>query len=131
MRQIKFRGKQKSWVYGGISILNDEATIFDENCVVNSAYEVGIKTVGQFTGFKTMNESEVYDESKEIYEGDIFKLKGSETKYLVMFENGRWIGKSSDGDEWGKFTCEICNVRKSIIIIGNQTDNPEYRSVGF
>lgn len=49
MREIKFRGKQRSWIYGGISIFNGEATIFDENCVgVKPEYIVKVITCRQY-----------------------------------------------------------------------------------
>lgn len=72
MRTIKFRGKRldnQQWVYGGISIFEGEATIYDENDMTNTPYEVDINTVGQFTEMKNEND-------EEIYEGDIVKVGG-------------------------------------------------------
>ena len=86
-REIKFRGKQKTWIYGGISVFNNEATIFDKDCVANSAYEVDINSIGQFTGF--------YDKKQiDIYENDIVRYNHSTSKFsvsftaLVIFEKG-------------------------------------------
>lgn len=124
MREVKFRGQDcfGNWQFG--SLVTDNKTYW---FIRNSVCDVSVdpKTVGQYTGLKTQNQSLIYDDSKEIFEDDIFRLRNSDTVYLVVFENGRWIGKSTEGDKWGKFTCEIGNVRKDIILIGNIHDNSE------
>lgn len=134
MREIKFRGKNKDtnkWVYGWYTKLTEgirrfDAIISDLNEELTRFYIHNPETIGQYTGFKTQNQSLIYDNSKELFEGDIFRLKNSDTVYLLIFENGRWIGKSTKGDDWGKFTCEIYNVWKEIILIGNIHDNPNF-----
>lgn len=60
MREIKFRGKQKGWEYGGYS-----NTLWEHQIINNDgSFTVDGKSVGQFTGLKDKN-------GKEIYEGDI------------------------------------------------------------
>lgn len=123
-REIKFRGKQKSWIYGGISIFENEATIFDVNCVANSAYEVDIKSVGQFTGF-------IDSQKNEIYEGDIIKINNSDFTYKVVFEKGCFFLFHLKTD-WGKWGClsriydaDLEKLVDKIRIIGNVYENTE------
>ena len=126
-REIKFRGFQKSWIYGGITIFENQVNIFDVNCVANSSYEVDINSVGQFTGLKDKN-------GKEIYEGDILQTKnnivevffGKKVHSVFMFgkrdtiEINGWLVKNS------KNHTDVLD--ESFIhgkIIGNIYENPE------
>lgn len=64
MRTIRFKGKRldnQEWVYGGVSIFENEATIFDENDITNTAYEVDIDTISQFVGIKDIKEVDLYE----------------------------------------------------------------------
>lgn len=136
MRDIKFRGKQKSWIYGGLSIFNNEATIFDENCIANSAYEVDINSVGQYTGFNDFD-------GKEIYEGDIleyvhFRRDENKRREIVVFSQicgGWYVRKQADSlttilfeqhnEEWQLKQNYKPSPKHKVRVIGNIYENPE------
>ena len=125
VNKIKFRGKdQGNWIYGGISVFNGCVTIFDENCVVNSAYDVDDETVGQFTGLFDINH-------KEIYEGDIVEFtrsignwsgKTMTTKHVVSWDDSVVRFSLGYGPEAMKFRK---HSGYSYLVIGNIYDNPE------
>lgn len=121
MRPIKFRGKRehdKTWMFGGIYTEHNIVVIIE----TYAHFETVIpETVGQFTG--------CYDaDGKEIYEGDIVKIKqvkgenldsfSSETTEVVSFNPH--FGWSGIG-RIDRITRGIDEIR----IIGNIHDNPE------
>ena len=136
-RKIIFRGKtidNKRWVYGDLKIFEGcyigytiEIVHFDEG-KQNSYIEVEVipESVGQFTGFKTKNESFIYDESKEMYEGDII-TKGGKNKYIIIYDEYGFRGISNEGDEYVPYSFNFKDGydRDKLKIVGNITDNPE------
>lgn len=124
MRTIKFRGKKVTngvWVYGCLVYSNEiDAAIYYQNGngsvkVMDWVY-VNSETVGQFTN--------LYDKNKkEIYEGDILKVQGTQERIEVRFVRGvfafLWNGDLDDEAPINTPTQEWAEV------IGNIHDNPE------
>lgn len=136
MREIKFRGKVKfngnhkysgDWIYGyyrnnenGNALITEtldemENYIFDET-------EVDENTVGQYTGLKDKN-------GTEIYEGDILKIRTVTIKQVVGY-----VEYGSNYCEYRVFTKNngYVNLWKQldIEVIGNVWDNPELLKAG-
>lgn len=135
IREIKFRGFQKSWIYGGVSIFENEATIFDVNCVICSAYEVDINSIGQFTYFKDCN-------GKEIFEGDILQYvyvrDATQCKTIVVHFSescGSWLCSNAinlcdllveqNNDDWKRSQNWSINKNQYVRVIGNIYENAE------
>lgn len=127
-RDIKFRGKRiddGQWLYGGIDLMQGDATIFDCSDMLHSQVEVDEETVGEFSGIRGKK-------GNEIYEGDIvqcmnnrflspFTPNSEPFMAVVVFVEGLFAVKRIDTFD---IDC-LCNWSNDAEVIGNIYDNPE------
>ena len=120
MRIIKFRGKEfdsNEWLFGSIITSNGiDFEISDWNDICYSRYEVVPETVGQYTGLKDIN-------GTEIYEGDILLMDNTSDDELyneVGFKDG-CFGYMTETGEFLPF----CDNKVTEEVVGNIHDNPE------
>lgn len=129
MREIKFRGKNDSgkWIYGYCGFLKKdgefEGYILEQSPINYWASFIGekvdIKTIGQYTGLKDIN-------GTEIYEGDILGIDG-EVIGIVKWDSftcGFFVDGNCNGEG-------VVSLREDFIqdykwvVVGNIYDNPD------
>lgn len=113
-REIKFRGKQKTWIYGGFFKRDDGTCIIIND---EGEFEVDPKSIGQFTELEDK-------EGKEIYEGDIVRSEMQPTKDALMTETCIMEFNPNSGYS-PKHGMAFDNTWIDHFIIGNIYDNPE------
>lgn len=151
MRQIKFRGKCQrgydysdgdGWIYGSL-LQKDKvcAIVKTEDIDLSPKTDDGYSFVEDFGCVPVIpdtvgqliccipNTSMYVDNSQDIYDGDVFTTKGSDTKYVARYDGyGGYYGISNEGDKYGAYTLRFTsqNIKnQGIKIIGNIHDNPE------
>lgn len=126
MRIIKFRGKRiknGEWLYG--DLMQDDRGgyyVFSIDCDgLHKENKVDTDTIGQFTGLFDKND-------KEIYEGDIVKIKSQicgDLFYEVVYSiDEAAFAMKMDGNAVYRYFEEIAEGRMTEVI-GNIHDNPE------
>ena len=129
MRSIIFRGKRADngeWVYGDLAKLSaTEGYILTRNMDWFSTTKVDISTVGQYTGLKDRN-------GTEIYEADILhytrKRIGEEDKEYyreVTFHSGCFCMYVPNHFTHSGLHNHIVNGILDWEVVGNKFDNPE------
>lgn len=117
MREIKFRGKRidnDKWVYGDLIHCYgaDAGRIFIKT--FTGLYEVDPTTVGEYTGLKDNNGTEIYEDDILLDESGVYAVVG-----YLMGTFSVDFGEGFDLQYFNEGINEICDV------VGNIHDNPE------
>ena len=127
-RKIKFRGMTEDgeWVYGYLSFIyvngrNSEGFIYDKLSRIYcqeeaKSYDVYTYSVGQYTGLKDISDV-------EIYEADIIKRIDSDTKFIVVFDRGKFCTQDSENLHYNLGLLD--SISNYSDIIGNIHQNKE------
>ena len=123
-REIKFRGQKlinDQWVYGFYA---GDHPFLNQSIIISGVteYDVEPKTVGQYTGLKDKNDSEIYEDDIVIAKGEVNVL------YLVKFGQFMYsdacffLEEISDSNPPLRFFSRGIDQTE---IIGNIYENPE------
>ncbi len=128
-REIKFRGFQKSWVYGGFHQESDGRCLIIQD---KASFEVDPKSVQQFTGLLDENGKEIYDGAlvklhyftQEL--GESLGINEGENEIIgqICFQQlGLWV--ETEKEETSGYLLWINGLHdESYKIIGNIYENP-------
>ena len=135
MREIKFRGKRTDtgeWVYGSLMQWENGQTVIwvsnpiDSNVLMK--YAVDPDTVGQYTGLKDRNGTDVWEGDILMCIGQRGDNKGHKYYRNVLFENGSFCMNV----KYYRINSPLCNHIVTIVnkeldweVIGNIHDDPE------
>ena len=121
MREILFRGKRLDngeWAYGFLVKMFGAYHIIDKDDE-NTAYEVILETVGQYTGLKDKN-------GRRIFEGDIVRCGTGRICKVIFFispgVSGFDLVPIGGFDALPPYNWSLFSDTE---VIGNITDNPE------
>lgn len=125
MREIKFRGKRidnGEWVYGSLLISKEKGSLEPLHYYIcplesNGTFRVAPGTIGQYTGLKDKNETEICEGDILLCKcnifGDIFSKVVSNKGCYMVLEPGY------------EFELLLNEVNEDSVIAGNVFENPE------
>ena len=112
MREIKFRGKQNTWIVGGFHKSTDgRCRIFTDH----EEFEVDPKSVGEFTGHKC--------KGQDIFEGDVLQTYCYNEIHKAVVEFTPSNGWTAGGYKLD--SAFFIGGGNDFKIIGNIYDNPQ------
>lgn len=134
MRKMKFRGKRIAdgkWVYGYLAEIETDwdfynghglpteysKVIIETNLLTRPMAIIAPETIGQYTGIKDRNET-------EIYEGDILKYLDLRNREVIITV---WWEDDIAGFNFGNRN--LAFIKHRLEVIGNIHDNPELLEV--
>jgi uncharacterized phage protein (TIGR01671 family) len=126
-REILFRGKRLDngeWVYGYLVVIDGVAHITENIFTFNFFMKVDPATVGQFTGLRDRN-------GTEIYEGDVVFHHRHKIKAYWEWHSDHacFVGREISYDEPLISRYYIRLDEPDLEVIGNIHDNPEHLEV--
>ena len=112
MREIKFRAVRLDtgeWIYGDLHLHSPFPHIHSTR---GDKAKIDTNTIGQFTGLRDKN-------GTEVYEGDILCEADTNIKVVVVYEAPQFCYADNN------FGYKFLNLPENYVTIGNIHDNPE------
>lgn len=119
---IKYRGKSKhtlDWEHGGVFCSEKSHRVYILHSL-SKYHEVMIDTVGQWTGYRDIDDTEVYSDDF------IQNTEHPHLIYHVQMSGGAWVGVDAMGESDLDWLMSMAPFK----VIGNVHDNPELLKAG-